>query len=351
MKKKFLVLIALTFILTACSSKPKQEEIKDNKKKITTENKKELKIQNAPMFSNFKVINKNNKEFIKADIKNDKDKIKTLKVLDTFKIPFTKQKESVEFLRSLWDLKYKKEIVEKIEKEVKAIKNIKKIKEIAKKEEKKSNESKNIVKDEKELAQKSETLKKEIVENKETKKIVETKSQKIVGRKREKETVNETKKDKYTTSIEEIPFKIIDNYASTGAKSRVYQEGEKGIKKITYKNGAYYSEKITKNPINKIIERYIKVKDRVEEKKEVEDKTKPVYGKRNPKKRWFVKTNLGIEYFYTSIEAENRKEELGKKGYLGNWGTAEPEYETYLVGYDTKTEKVVVQEEKWEWKR
>lgn len=350
MKKKFLVLIALTFILTACSSKPKQEEIKDNKKKITTENKKELKIQNAPMFSNFKVINKNNKEFIKADIKNDKDKIKTLKVLDTFKIPFTKQKESVEFLRSLWDLKYKKEIVEKIEKEVKAIKDIKKIKEIAKKEEKKSNESKNIVKDEKELAQKSETLKKEIVENKETKKIVETKSQKIVGRKKEKETVNETKKDKYTTSIEEIPFKIIDNYASTGAKSRVYQEGEKGIKKITYKNGAYYSEKITKNPINKIIERYIKVKDKIEEIREVEDKEDPIV-EYTVRDRWFVTTDLGTEYFYSSKEALDRHIELGNQGYTGNWGNAQPETTEKITGYYKKKVKVKVQEEKWEWKR
>lgn len=192
MKKKFLVLIASTLTLTACSTKTK-ETVKETKKEVKIETIKEIK--NAPLLSNFKVIKKDKKEYILADIKNDKGKIKTLKVLESFKIPFTKQKESVEFLRSLWDLKYKKEIVEKIEKEINSLKDTKKIKEIAKKEEKKSNESKNLVKDEKELAQKSEIVKKEAI--KETKKVVETKSQKIVETKREteKETVKERKKE------------------------------------------------------------------------------------------------------------------------------------------------------------
>lgn len=317
MKKKFLVLIALTFILTACSSKPKQEEIKDNKKKITTENKKELKIQNAPMFSNFKVINKNNKEFIKADIKNDKDKIKTLKVLDTFKIPFTKQKESVEFLRSLWDLKYKKEIVEKIEKEVKAIKDIKKIKEIAKEEEKKSNESKNLVKDEKELAQKSEIVKKEAI--KETKKVVETKSQKIVETKREteKEIVKERKKE-----IQK-------------PKQKVWVVDVK-------KQDPVYENKciITKEAWTETTDELISA-DRI---------IKP---------RWFVKTDLGTEYFYSSKEAENRSIELLHKGYTGNWGTAEDEviitnkkYKTINHPEEKSCKKVLIKEgvkEKGHW--
>ena len=268
MKKKLILLIALTLSLTACSTKSK-ETVKETKKEIKLETKKEQEIKQAPLLSNFKVIKKDKKEYILADIKNDKDKIKTLKVLDTFKIPFTKQKESVEFLRSIWNEKYKKEIVDKIEKEVKAIKDTKKIQEEAKKEEKKSNESKNLVKNEKDLEKKSETQKENI---------------KLTKKEEPKVTQKETSKPQKTKQKEKVW--VVD------------------VKKQdpVYENKCVVTKEAWTETTDELID--------------FDQIIKP---------RWFVKTDLGTEYFYSYEEANTRFTELGRQGHLGNWGTAEDE--------------------------
>ena len=268
MKKKLILLIALTLSLTACSTKSK-ETVKETKKEIKLETKKEQEIKQAPLLSNFKVIKKDKKEYILADIKNDKDKIKTLKVLDTFKIPFTKQKESVEFLRSIWNEKYKKEIVDKIEKEVKAIKDTKKIQEEAKKEEKKSNESKNLVKNEKDLEKKSVTQKENI---------------KVTKKEEPKVTQKEASKPQKTKQKEKVW--VVD------------------VKKQdpVYENKCVVTKEAWVETTDELID--------------FDQIIKP---------RWFVKTDLGTEYFYSYEEANTRFTELGRQGHLGNWGTAEDE--------------------------
>ncbi|MDO5026675.1 MAG: G5 domain-containing protein [Tissierellia bacterium] len=156
----------------------------------------------------------------------------------------------------------------------------------------------------------------------------------------------------------QIPFKTLDNYASSGGKTKVIQEGKEGLKEITYKisykNGVEISReeistKTIKDPVNKIIARYVKIQDRKTEKRLVEDKNDPIY-EYTERDKWFVKTDLGVEYFYSSREALDRHIELGKKGHPGNWGTAEPEVTETLVGYGSKEEVVVIQEEVWDWK-
>ncbi|MFM1581587.1 hypothetical protein ABGF48_05220 [Helcococcus bovis] len=306
MRKNLVLLIALTLSLTACSTKTK-ETVKETKKEIKLETIKETKkeIKQAPLLSNFKVIKKDKKEYILADIKNDKDKIKTLKVLESFKIPFTKQKESVEFLRGLWDLKYKKEIVEKIEKEINSLKDTKKIKEIAKKEEKKSNESKNLVKDEKELAQKSETQKENI---------------KITKKEEPKVTQKETSKPQKTKQKEKVW--VVD------------------VKKQdpVYENKCVLTKQAWTETTDELID--------------FDQIIKP---------RWFVNSDkYGKEYYYNEKEAYNRYGNLLKeKDVRSSWGTAEDEviitnkkYKTINHSEEKSCKKVLIKEgvkEKGHW--
>lgn len=169
-------------------------------------------------------------------------------------------------------------------------------------------------------------------------------------------------KDTYTyktvSTTSSIPFKTIDNYASSGGETKVVQEGREGSRertfKVTYKNGVEssreeISSKVVKDPVNRIIARYVKIQDRKTETRTVEDKNDPIY-EYSERDRWFVKTDLGIEYFYDEDEAYNRHRSLGKQGHLGNWGTAEPEVTETIIGYETKEETVVIQEEAWDWK-
>ncbi|MFM1539366.1 hypothetical protein [Helcococcus bovis] len=300
MKKKLLTisLLSLSLLLVACGNNNNKETVKETKKEIKLEAIKETKkeIKQAPLLSNFKVIKKDKKEYILADIKNDKDKIKTLKVLDTFKIPFTKQKESVEFLRSIWNEKYKKEVVEKIEKEITSLKDTKKIKEIAKKEEKKSNESKNLVKDEKELAQKSETQKENI---------------KITKKEEPKVTQKETSKPQKTKQKEKAW--VVD------------------VKK---------QDPVYENKCVVVKEAWTETTDELIDFDQI---IKP---------RWFVNSDkYGKEYFYSEKEAFDHSDKIAKQGIMNNWGTAEDEviitnkkYKTIKHPAETKCEQVLVKE-------
>ncbi len=88
---------------------------------------------------------------------------------------------------------------------------------------------------------------------------------------------SQTTQVKRTTETQTIPFNTIDNYAYTGGKSRVYQDGRSGVRTIVRENGEIVSNTVTTSPQDKIIERYVKTKDAQYETREIEDKSKPIY--------------------------------------------------------------------------
>ena len=118
------------------------------------------------------------------------------------------------------------------------------------------------------------------------------------------------------TITEIILNRLIDNYAYTGAKSRVYQNGQNGtrtiVEEVTYINGKESSRKIisdtiTKQPKDKIIERYIKTQDKGI-KEILVDRTDnfPIY-----KEIWmyFYNPNLGDRsYKYGGMAAKTMKD-------------------------------------------
>ncbi len=154
-----------------------------------------------------------------------------------------------------------------------------------------------------------------------------------------------------TTKTETIPYKTIDRYASTNAKSRVFQQGVNGTKIITYTNGTKTSEKITAQPKDHIIERYIEVSPRKVTKQRVEDKTRPIY-RTISVRRWFVSTSSGeLLLFYSEKEAYNKYSDLSDSGVGARWGTYSREQRKtdVVIGYE-EIEKEIVQEAKYEWR-
>lgn len=168
----------------------------------------------------------------------------------------------------------------------------------------------------------------------------------------------ETKKEVVrTTETQSISFDTIDNYAYTGGRSRVYQEGRSGERTIVKEDGKVVSNTVTRQAQDKIIERYVKVQNaeyKTVEKK-VNDLDKPIYRERG-RARWFVKNDFTGEtkYFYSAEEAHAEYSRNGDKGQLSSWGTAETEVVVTdkIIGYKTKIvkEKVKVSDEVWEWK-
>lgn len=165
----------------------------------------------------------------------------------------------------------------------------------------------------------------------------------------------ETKKEVVrTTETQSISFNTIDNYAYTGGKSRVYQEGRSGVRTIVKEDGKIVSNTITTQPQDKIIERYVKVQSAEYKtvEKEVDDLDRPIYNEYG-RERWFVHNDLTGEtkYFYSAKEAADY---FYDNKILGNWGTAETEIivTDEIVGYETKIvkEEVKVSDEVWEWK-
>lgn len=166
----------------------------------------------------------------------------------------------------------------------------------------------------------------------------------------------QTKKTPVVTTknvTETLPFSIVRKHNIAGAKTRISQQGKKGsvTYKVTYTDSVQNKkEEISRvNPQNEIIQTYVKVQDRIVEKREVDDLTKPVYGYRNPKDRWFVRNQetgeVKLFYSYEEMIAE-----VKASTYLHNWGDYEPEWEEYLIGYEPKIVEVVTQEEKWDWR-
>src|SRR5574344_361932 len=178
-----------------------------------------------------------------------------------------------------------------------------------------------------------------------------------------KETVKETKKEdvittKRITETESIPYKTIDRYANTGAKSRVEVSGRKGVKthtiEVTYKNGVEVSRKtisseVTSNPKDQVIARYINEPKKVEKTIEVEDKSKPIIDYTNPRDRWFVRyRDESVKYFYNEQEAYDAYR--NSNGTVLNWGTAEPEYDEEIIGYETTTKTITETVDNYVWK-
>lgn len=178
-----------------------------------------------------------------------------------------------------------------------------------------------------------------------------------------KETQKETKKEdtittKRITETESIPYKTIDRYANTGAKSRIEVAGRKGVKthtiEVTYKNGVEVSRKtisseVTNNPKDQVIARYINEPKKVEKTIEVEDKSKPIIDYTNPRDRWFVRyRDESVKYFYNEQEAYNAYR--NSNGTVLNWGTAEPEYDEEIIGYETTTKTITDKVDNYVWR-
>lgn len=162
---------------------------------------------------------------------------------------------------------------------------------------------------------------------------------------------------KTITETNDINFNVVDNLAYTGAKSRTYQNGvqgkEKVTTKITYSDGVeinreIVSREIVTNPQDKIIERYVKVRDRKTQTVMVENPDDPIV-EYITKPRWFVKNQETgeVKIFYSY---DDMMREVESSTYLHNWGDYEDEVTEKIVGYYKTLEKeVVVQEEAWEW--
>lgn len=203
---------------------------------------------------------------------------------------------------------------------------------------------------------------------------------------------------KTETETYSIPFKTLDNYASSGGESRVYQGGKEGSGTKTYNvkyvNGVKKSSELVSDvetiaPVNQIIERYIKTADAKYEEREVDDLDKPIYDYYT-RDRWFINFTRGdyyydqnhksydelsaeeksiyfkTEYFYVSaadtaakfdslgsqfIEDTSNTTDYSQFWWPTNWGDMDKDivYTDEILGYEQKIENVKVSDEVWEW--
>ena len=121
-------------------------------------------------------------------------------------------------------------------------------------------------------------------------------------------TARPANKVEYKTETEDysISYKTVDNYSSTGAESRVYQQGKNGTGRKTYKvkyvngvrqNAELVSDTVVTQAQNHIIERYIQTEAaRIDRKPKTYRKEYPVY-----KDFWFSNCTV-------SATGENRTE-------------------------------------------
>lgn len=347
-KTKYITLtLALSLILVACNNEKAEEtniettneqtviEVKDETTKETQEETKAEEIEESVVE---KVEEELEKEVKKIEQKNlSKDE----------------KEKQIE--------KAKEKVVEKVAKEEKIDK--KKVEKIAKAEVKKTT---------KKVESKKET--KTTTSNK-TSKTSSTKKTTTASKPKATTSNKTTSKPKTTTTnkttvkkpvvvverytdTDPIHYQTIDKYKGKGTKSKVVQKGKDGsitkVRNVTFTDDVKTDEELVDTiivePVSEIIARYVKVQDEKWETKEVEDKTKPVYGYYNVD-RWFVRNQETgeMKYFYSAKEAEDYHANLNA---LSNWGTAPMEkvYTDEIWGYDYKTVEVKVQDEKWEWK-
>lgn len=153
----------------------------------------------------------------------------------------------------------------------------------------------------------------------------------------------------------EIPFETIRKHNIPGAKTRVAQEGVNGYErvKVFYKDGKEVKREVLEkeNPVNEIIETYVKVKDEVYETKTVEDKSKPIYEKQYKEKYWFKgEIEATGEPLDLTFDTQEEAYNLYASGdVLGSWGGPIEVEEDVLVGYETTTENVKVADAVYAW--
>lgn len=166
-----------------------------------------------------------------------------------------------------------------------------------------------------------------------------------------------------------ISFKTVDNYASSGGESRVYQAGSNGVGekvyKVKYVNGVrqgreLVSDSTVTSPQSQIIERYVKVQDEKWEEQAIQKPyTVDVY-----EEKWYIYYNdhntgeTGL-----IIWCNSDKEAFDKFGQMTddyaagnsklrptNWGGPEDVKVGEKTEYETVYENVKVQDAKYEWK-
>lgn len=175
-----------------------------------------------------------------------------------------------------------------------------------------------------------------------------------------------------------VPFTTERAYNIPGAQTRVKRQGVNGsiTYRITYKDGVQVKREEVKRaaPVNQIVETYVKVQDRKVEKKEVEDKNKPIY-RTVSMERVEVYYNLdpSLNFVIENLDADAARliaeeEWLGRRprgaanqdnlqkrfGHIGvtGWRDLQPRAvnTNEIIGYDYTIKEVVVQEELWAWK-
>lgn len=357
-KTKYITLtLALSLILVACNNEKAEEtNIETTKEQTVIEVKDETSDEKTDETTK-ETQEETKAEEIEESVaeKVEEELEKEVKKIEQKNLSKDEKEKQIE--------KAKEKVVEKVAKEEKIDK--KKVEKIAKAEVKKTT---------KKVESKKET--KTTTSNK-TSKTSSTKKTTTASKPKATTSNKTTSKPKTTTTnkttvkkpvvvverytdTDPIHYQTIDKYKGKGTKSKVVQKGKDGsitkVRNVTFTDDVKTDEELVDTiivePVSEIIARYVKVQDEKWETKEVEDKTKPVYGYYNVD-RWFVRNQETgeMKYFYSAKEANDYHKELSTK--VGtNWGTAPMEkvYTDEIWGYDYKTVEVKVQDEKWEWK-
>lgn len=360
-KTKYITLtLALSLILVACNNeKAEQTNIETTNEQTVIEVKDETSAETTD-----ETIKETQEETKSEEIeesvaeKVEEELEKEVKKIEQKNLSKDEKEKQIE--------KAKEKVVEKVAKEEKIDK--KKVEKIAKAEVKKSVKKAESKKEAKATTSnktnKTSSTKKTTTASKPKATTTNKTTSNKTTSKPKNTTTNKTTTKKPVVVVERytdtdpIHYQTIDRYKGKGTKSKVVQKGKDGsitkVRNVTFTDDVKTDEELVDTiivePVNEIIARYVKVQDAKYEKKEVEDKTKPVYGYYNVD-RWFVRNQETgeMKYFYSAKEAEDYHANLNA---LSNWGTAPMEkvYTDEIWGYDYKTVEVKVQDEKWEWK-
>ncbi|WP_282926568.1 hypothetical protein [Helcococcus kunzii] len=400
---KLLSTIILALSLVACGNNNSKETIKETQKEVSLQTIEETETKEKEEFSKFELeaklenydINKSSK--IIAKITDTKEKEDTFSVMD-----IKKGKEKDQFILSkdiLMNKEYVISLIPSINKDgsINEIKNDFKINTSSKNFTEKVN-SKFTKKEDVTKAQLEDIIKKTTV-------AVQNGDETLINENGKKVLALVNTNVKNTEIAKKDDIKVVDVKAIQETSKETIKETPKEIAKETDKETNKKDSKPIKKETQKEQPKPTETPKKVETPKETQKETnkpqekqkkkvwvvdvksqEPVYKKKwvvdvkgqDPvyknkcvitkqawtettdelidfdqiiKPRWFVKTDLGTEYFYSSKEAENRSIELLHKGYTGNWGTAEDEviitnkkYKTIKHPAEESCSKVLVKE-------
>lgn len=390
MKKniKLLSIAILALSLVACGNNNNKETSKETQKEVSLQTIEETETKEKEEFSKFELeaklenydINKSSK--LIAKITDTKEKEDTFSVMD-----IKKGKEKDQFILSkdlLMNKEYVISLIPSINKDgsINEIKNDFKINTSSKNFTEKVN-SKFVKKEDVTKAQLEDIIKKTTV-------AVQNGDETLINENGKKVLALVNTNVKNTEIAKKDDIKVVDVKAVQETSKETIKETPKEITKETDKETNKKDSKPIKKETQKEQPKPTETPKRVETPKETQkennkpqEKTKkkvwvvdvkgqdPVYKNKCVvtkqawtettdelidfdqiiKPRWFVKTDLGTEYFYSSKEADARHDELGRQGYLGNWGTAEDEviitnkkYKTIKHPAEESCSKVLVKE-------